>query len=548
MKKISIFILSILILTTVTKPVFAFADMAEHWSNDTVEKMKNSKIINGYEDDTFRPDANMTRAEFVTVINRMLGLQEESSKYIPDINRSNWYYSEIRKAMKVGIIQGDANGATHPENNITREEAIVMLSRAFKLKKTSTIPQGYQDVDSISSWAKKEVYSAIKEGYINGYEDDTIKPQNFITRAEALTMINRIIPNILTTNVYSGLVTGTSLLYDDNIVLNNLTIDGSLIISNQALSTLKIKDVTVKKDLIIIDEEHSSIEKLNVNGNIYEFSSKQETIESYKNEAFGFGFTIPDEVTIKYVSEGETIDYKTKDLLLIAIEENDEFYLKNITTISDMIIDRYDTLYKKVEEGEFGFNKYQLYVDKNDNSLLVIKRDNLVYILKFYNIQKPNLVDNVIATMEFYETEDIKDSKIETYKNAKLSLKFSYLDKYVSVDDSYNTGVINEEKKFFKLFIQVNTITDMQDYSLSEIKSLLTVIVSEDGEINKSETLKIMGNNAIKFEIDSEGKRIYSLYVVIGNNLYNLIFTGDEEGMLQVGEEMFDDIVKSLEF
>ena len=407
MKKIGIFILSILILTTVTKPVFAFSDIAEHWSNETVEKMKNSKIINGYEDDTFRPDDNMTRAEFVTVINRMLGLQEESSKYIPDINRSNWYYSEIRKAVKVGIIQGDAYGAIHPEDNITREEAIVILSRAFKLKKTSAVPNGYEDVDSISSWAKKEVYSAIKEGYINGYEDDTIRPQNLITRAEALTMINRIIPNILTTNVYSGLVTGTSLLHDDNIVLNNLTIDGDLVISNKALSTLKIKDVTVKKNLIIIDEGHPSIKNLNVNGSIYEFSSKQETIESYKNEKYGFGFTIPDEVTIKLVPEDEIIDYKTQDLLLIAVEKSDEFYLKNITTISNMIIDRYDTLYKIVEEGEFGLNKYQLYADKSDNSLLVVKRDNLVYILKFYNIQKPNLVDNVISTMEFYETEDI---------------------------------------------------------------------------------------------------------------------------------------------
>jgi hypothetical protein len=519
-----------------------------HWANTTIEKMKTSRIINGYEDDTFRPDENMTRAEFITVINRMLGLHEESSKYIPDINRSKWYYSEIRKAVKVGIIQGDANGATHPEDNITREEAIVILSRAFKLKKASSVPKGYEDLDSISSWAQKEVYSAIKEGYINGYEDNTIKPQNFITRAEALTMMNRIIPNILTTNIYSGLVTGTTLLYADNIVLNNLTIDGSLIISNEALNTLKVKDVTVKRDLIVVDEEHESIKKLNVNGNVYEFSSKQETIESYKNEEFGFGFTIPDGVVLKFLSEDEKIDYTTKDLLLVAVEENEEFYLKNINTISNIIIDRYDTLYRKVEEGKFGFNTYQLYADRNDNSLLVIKRDNLVYILKFYNVETLNLVDNVIATMEFWETENIIDSKVEIYKNNKLSLKFSYLDKYVSVDDSYNTGVINEEKKFFKLFIQVNTITDMQDYSLSEVKALLTAIVSEDGEIKELTTSKIMGNNAIKYEVDSEGKRIYSLYVVIGNNLYNLIFTGDEEGMLQVGEEMFDEIVKSLEF
>lgn len=548
MKKISIFIISILIFTVSAKPSFAFDDTANHWAEKTILNMQDFKIINGYEDDTFRPDTNMTRAEFVTVINRMLDLQEESSKYIPDINRSDWYYSEIRKAVKVGIIQGDLDGTIHPEDKITREEAIVILSRAFKLKKTSTNLNGYSDLNEISNWAKTEVCSAIKAGYVTGYEDNTIKPLNNITRAEALTLINRIIPNILNTNVYSGLITGNALVFEDNIVLNNLTIDGNLIVSNRALSTLKVKDATVKKNLIVVDDENENIKNLNVHGDVYEFSTKQETLDNYQNEEYGITFAVPQKAKIKLFSENANIDYKQNDLIVITIEEKDEYYLKNIDTISDIVISKYDTLYKKVENGEIGFNKYQLFVDNSDNHLLVIKRDNIVYSMKFYNTKSSNLVDNVIATIDFFETDRIIDSKIITYKNSKLSLKFSYKDKYVSVDDSYNTNVINEEKKFFKLFIQVNTITDMQDYSLSEIKALLTTIVNKDGEIKETDTFKIMNNNSIKYKVESEGKIIYSLYVVIGNNLYNLIFTGDEEGMLEVGEELFDEIIESLEF
>lgn len=548
MKKINIFIISILIFTISVKPSFAFTDIENHWAEKTVSNMQNFKIITGYGDDTFRPDESMTRAEFITVINRMLDLQEESSNYIPDIKRSDWYYSEIRKAIKVGIIEGDLDGATHPEEKITREEAIVILSRAFKLKKTSTNPKGYSDLNDISSWAKVEVYSAINEGYMNGYEDNSLKPQNPITRAEALTLINRIIPNLLNTNVYTGLITGNTLLFADNIVLNNLTIDGNLIVSNRALGTLKVKDVTVKKNLIVIDEEYESIKKINVNGQVYEFTSKQEILNNYRNEEYGIAFAVPQKAKVKLFSEETAIDYKQNDLIVISIEENEEYYLKNIDTISDMLIKRYDNLYKKIENGEFGFNKYQLFVDRNDNYLLVIKRDNIIYNMRFYNIKSSNLVDNVIATIEFFETDKVIDAKIVTYKNSKLSLKFSYKDKYVSVDDSYNTNIINEEKKFFKLFIQVNTITDMQDYSLSEIKALLTTIVNKDGEIKETETFKIMNNNAIKYKVESDGKIIYSLYVVIGNNLYNLIFTGDEEGIIEVGEELFDEIVKSLEF
>lgn len=548
MKKINIFIISILIITVYAKTSFAFTDTDSHWSKDTVLKMQDSKIITGYEDDTFRPDDCMTRAEFVTVINRMLDLEEESSKYIPDINRSDWYYSEIRKAVKVGIIEGDLDGMIHPEDKITREEAIVILSRAFKLKKISTIPKNYLDLEEISDWAKVEVYSAIIAGYLNGYDDNTIKPQNNITRAEALTLIYRIVPNILNTNVYTGLITGNTLLFADNIVLNNLTIDGNLVISNKSLSTLKVKDVTVKKNLIVIDATQECIKNLNVNGNIYEFASKQETLDNYRNDEYGITFAVPQKAKVKLFAEGINIDYKQNDLIVITIEENEEYYLKNIDTISDMIINRYDNLYKEIENGKISSNKYKLFVDKSDNHLLIIKRDNIVYSIKFYNTQSSNLVDNVIATIEFFETDKVIDSKIITYKNSKLSLKFSYKDKYVSVDDSYNTNIINQENKFFKLFIQVNTITDMQDYSLSEIKALLTAIVNKDGEIKTTDTFKIMNNNAIKFKVESEGKIIYSLYVVIGNNLYNLIFTGDEEGMLEVGEELFDEIVKSLEF
>ena len=311
---------------------------------------------------------------------------------------------------------------------------------------------------------------------------------------------------------------------------------------------MKLKDVTVKKNLIVMDDKHKNIENLNVNGNIYEFASHQETLNNYINEEFGITFALPQSAEIEVFSEEKIIDYKQKDLIVINFEEDEEYYLKNINTISDIIINRYDNLYKEVENGQFGFNKYQLFVDKNNNNLLVIKRDNIVYSLKFYNIESSNLVDNVIATIEFFETDKIVDTKILTYKNSKLSLKFSYKDKYVAVDDSYNTNIINEEKRFFKLFIQVNTITDMQDYNLAEIKTLLTAIVNKDGEIKETDTFKIMNNNAIKYKIESEGKIIYSLYVVIGNNLYNLIFTGDEDGMIEVGEEMFDEIVKSLEF
>ena len=98
------------------------------------------------------------------------------------------------------------------------------------------------------------------------------------------------------------------------------------------------------------------------------------------------------------------------------------------------------------------------------------------------------------------------------------------------------------------MFIQVNTITDIQDYNLEEIKYMLSAIASKDGEILGVETSKIINNNAIEFRILSEDRLINSQYIIIGNNLYNLIFTGTEADMKEVGEEIFDSVINSLEF
>lgn len=549
MKKTNFFITSILIFTGFMMPIYAYNDTENHWAGEVIEKMSSYKIVNGYEDETYKPDDFMTRAEFVTVINRILSLEDESNKYIPDINRSNWYYSEIRKAVYAGIITGNEKGYVLPNNDITREEAIVILTRAFMLKQTNNIKDKFIDSNEISEWAKSEVLSAVSNGYITGYEDNTIRPKNFITRAEVLTLINRVFPQILTINVYEGLIEGDTLLFDDNIVLNNLTMDGNVLISSKALRTLKVKDVTIKGNLILKDKNSECVSNLKVLGNIYEYSKENISSEMYVNEEYGISFAMPKAGRVVLNEDAKIEDYNEFNVVILDIIKDDSLYLKGINTIAREECNKYDYLYREIESGVIGKeNKYILCAERNGRQILVIKRENVVYILKFNNIEIDNFVDNIITTMNLFETETVKDTPNRIYKNSKLSLKFVYKENYIVVDDSYNTNVINEEQGFFKLFIQVNTITDIHKYTIEQLKILLSTIASKEGNIEKIETLEIMGNNAIKFKVNDEGRITHSLYVVIGNNLYNIIFKGDEADMNEIGEEMFDDIVKSLEF
>lgn len=552
MKKANIFIIFILTMLIFIPTTFAFEDIEGHWAEKSICEMEKYKVINGYPDGSFRPDSEMTRAEFIKIVVNMLKLEKESSKYIPDVSRQDWYCSDIRKAVEAGIIQGDIEGYIHPNSNITREEAVVILSRAFKIIDNNNISKTYIDESEISSWAKDELNTFSKNGYLTGYEDSTIRPKDYIKRAETLTIIHRIIPNFLQADVYTGIISGNVLVNDNNVTLKNVTIDGTLIIPDYFMNTLFIKDVEVKQNIIIVSSENRELDKIKeirVEKKIIALCEEKKTGEiHYISEKFGIEFAVPSSAKVVEISGDTELNFKKKDLIVIDIKENAEYYLKSIQSIGKEESRKYANLFSLVENGKIQNAEYVLYDDKESAQMIVIKRDSIVYTLIFFNVVSDNFVDNVLSTTQLLPLPDYQESQKKIYKNAALSLKFTYQDVYVVVDDSYNTNNVNSDNGFFKLFIQVNTITDMQKYSLDEIKTMLSALVKNDGEILDISTSKIMNNDAIKFKIKGEEKTIYSLYVIVGNNLYNFIFTGEEMAMDEVGETLFQSIIDTLEF
>lgn len=538
-------------MLTFSSTAYAFSDIDEHWAKTSIEELSKINIVKGYEDNTFRPDQNMTRAEVATIINRLTGATEESSKYIPDIDRQSWYSIEIRKAVQSGVIKGDENGFVRPTSYITREEVVAMLSRAFYISQNTEIKKSYIDEDEISQWAKDYVSTFINNEYINGYEDKTLKPKGYVTRAEFVTMLGRVFKTIATVGIHTGTIDGNFIVVGNNVVLKDLTISGDLIISNGASKTLKLNNINVNGNLILC-EEIEKTEQINLNGEIIRTYEKESTVlEQYKNTEYGIEFSIPKQVKVIETWNDKKIDYSEENLLLINIQQSEDYYLKSIDSIGKKKIREVDRNYKILEQGTMGNAFYLLYkpLSREENyEYLVIKRDETVYTILFRNVSLDNLVDNVFTTLKLVEGTKISDRKFEIYKNKKLGLKFWYRSGYVGVDDSYNTQKIYSGDAPFKLFIQVNTVTDMANYSFKQVESLLKQLARKDGELLKTETMQIINNNAVKFEIlTSENKIIYSLYIVVGNNLYNLIFTASEEVMDEFGDYLFDEMIRSLE-
>mgnify|MGYP004644576939 FL=1 len=546
-KIIPIMLMSML---TVSSSVYAFSDVDNHWAKDSIEKLSQINIVKGYEDNTFRPDKNMTRAEVATIINRLIGAQKESLKYIPDLDRQSWYSSEIRKSVQTGVIMGDENGYVRPTSYVTREEVVTMLSRAFYVSGNTRLAKNYIDEEEISKWSKDYFATFVNYKYIMGYEDETIRPKAYITRSEFVTLLGRMFNTIAVGGMHTGKVDGNIIIAGDNVVLNNLTINGNLVIAAGTSKTLTLKNVEVKGNLILCEE--MDIEKIYVQGKkIYAYERESDTLEQYKNDEYGIEFSISNQVKIIEAWKEKDIDYFENNMLLMNIEQSDDYYLKSIESIGKKKIRDVDRSYKITERGTINNAFYLLYepLSRSENyKYLVIKRDNTVYTILFRNITLDNLVDNVLTTLKLIDGEKISDRNFEIYQNRKLSLKFTYRSGYVGVDDSYNTKKIYSGDAPFKLFIQVNTVTDMSDYSFDQLQAMLKQIARKDGELVKTENMKIISNDAVKFKIlTSENKMIYSLYIVVGNNLYDLILTANEDVMDELGDYLFDEIIRSLE-
>jgi len=548
-KKIIPFIL--ITLVTLTSTACAFSDIEDHWAKDNIEKLNKTLVVKGYEDNTFRPDNYMTRAELVTIINRMNGVTKESSKYIPDITRQDWYYSEIRKAVQSGIMYGDQNGYMNPNSLVTREEAIVMLSRAFSIENTlSSANNIFKDEQSISNWAKDALDTFIINGYITGYSDGTIKPKGNITRAEFVTILNRIFAEIATSGIYTNIISGNVIVIGKNVVLNNLVVNGDLILAEGIKETLIIKNVEVKGNLILRENiDTSKILYAQKKINLYE--DDVEILNKYINLDYGIEFSIPKSVKVYQKWENDITNYKKENIIIIEINQSEDNYYKNLDTIAKNEIKKVDNIYDIKEKGKINTIEYILYSDITQNSesfLLILKRDSTVYTLLFNKITINNLVDNVLGTLNFFETEKVSDRKNIIYKNSKLNLKFSYREGYIGIDDSYNTNNIYTGDAPIKLFIQVNTITDMNEYSLDEIIYLLKSLTKEDGEISETKKLKVFNKDAVQFKVISEDKLLYTLYVIDKNVLYKFIFMSDKNIMNEIGKELFNEIIYSLEF
>lgn len=150
--------------------------------------------MQGDDNGNFRPDANLTRAEAATIFyNLLVDKSMGSSKTdFTDVKGNEWYATAVETLASRGILGGYEDGSFRPSNNITRAEFAAIASRFDDLS-TGTVT--FKDVTP-DHWAYNYIVSAATKGWITGYEDNTFRPENNITRAEVVTLVNRVLDRV----------------------------------------------------------------------------------------------------------------------------------------------------------------------------------------------------------------------------------------------------------------------------------------------------------------------------------------------------------------
>ncbi|WP_160297277.1 S-layer homology domain-containing protein [Paenibacillus sp. IHBB 10380] len=185
---------NVLPLSVGAKSSKSFNDISGSYAESAIQAVYSKGLMNGTDATRFQPTKPITRAEWITVLERLLAMKEVKST-IPsfkDVAKSSWYYGWVEAGYLLGLTSGRSSSNFEPNHPVTREEAAVMLMRALKFKATASVSTTtFSDDQDIASWVKHDVQTIHELGLMNGAEGFFL-PKHLLTRQETATLLYRM--------------------------------------------------------------------------------------------------------------------------------------------------------------------------------------------------------------------------------------------------------------------------------------------------------------------------------------------------------------------
>ncbi|MBD8499866.1 S-layer homology domain-containing protein [Paenibacillus arenosi] len=239
-----------------TKPVVTFKDVDSHWAKDKITEWAAQGVVSGASANEFKPNQQVTRAEWAAIVNRMFQLNEQQPQNYTDVQATVWYADAVNAATTAGYMKGYTDSTFKPNATLTRQEAVASLSRLLKWKTNNTV-LAYKDSADIQPWATSSVSEAVYLGVVKGYEEGTFKPNQSLTRAEAVSILDRAFDTY-------GVWYGTAGMYGS--ATKQETINGNVIVNVPGIT---LQNLHIKGDLILtegVGEGDVDLSKVKVDG------------------------------------------------------------------------------------------------------------------------------------------------------------------------------------------------------------------------------------------------------------------------------------------
>ncbi len=276
-RTISILLIVTMLLTCMVQGVFAaeqtavsrYSDVSEnYWAANDIIKWTDNGLLQGNPDGSFKPDKNLTRAEFCAIINKIFGYSKESNENFKDIKPTSWYASVASKARAAGYIDSWTGDEFNGNTTITREEVAAAIFHILKLSKADTAEylSKYSDLKEYKGSFADQIAAVIANSYFAGYSNKTFKPGKGISRAEITKVLSSIFAGFFNTpGTYSGMeLKGNVIINTPGVILKDIKITGNIYLAEG----IGVGDVTLENVTVTGNAYISGGGKISINGKL----------------------------------------------------------------------------------------------------------------------------------------------------------------------------------------------------------------------------------------------------------------------------------------
>lgn len=248
-------------------PAVAPTAEAAGWAQGYLDTLSGWGVMRGDIQNGLDPDRDITRAEFVAIMNRAYGYKDMKGTPFTDVPVSAWYADDIDIAYTVGYFNGTSATTASPNATLTREQAAVLLARNLMLQPTVGESLGFSDSRELSSWSRGLIGAAAEIGVINGYSDGSFRPNGRITRGEVAAMVARSLGTLIKDSGDHSLssVYGNVTINQPGVNLRNTVIVGNLYLTGGiGLGDVLLENVTVYGQIIVAGAGESNASRSSV--------------------------------------------------------------------------------------------------------------------------------------------------------------------------------------------------------------------------------------------------------------------------------------------